>query len=117
MSQTIIRDCRVWDGSGTAAFPADVLIEGERIRAVARNRGQLDAAGAEVIEAGGMTLMPGLVEGHAHLSFGNAARAPTSATCRRRSTRCSPRATRRRCSTTASPAPTARRQRSSGSTS
>ena len=58
--------------SGKAAFPADLLIEGGRIRAVARNCGQLDGAGAEVIEAGGMTLMPGLVEGHAHLSFGNA---------------------------------------------
>ena len=57
MSRTIIRDCRVWDGSGKAAFPADLLIEGGRIRAVARNRGQLDDAGAEVIEAGGMTLM------------------------------------------------------------
>ena len=53
MSQTIIRNCRVWDGSGKAAFPADLLIEGGRIRAVARNRGQLDGAGAEVIEAGG----------------------------------------------------------------
>ena len=72
MSRTIIRDCRVWDGSGKAAFPADLLIEGGRIRAVARNRGQLEGAGAEIIEAGGMTLMPGLVEGHAHLSFGNA---------------------------------------------
>src|SRR5260370_27350049 len=72
MRWTIIRDCRVWDGSGKAVFPADLLIEGERIRSVARNRGQLDGAGAEVIEAGGMTLMPGLVEGHAHLSFGNA---------------------------------------------
>ena len=71
MSRTIIRDCRVWDGSGKATFPADLLIEGGRIQAVARNRGQLDGAGAEVIEAGGMTLMPGL-EGHAHLSFGNA---------------------------------------------
>jgi imidazolonepropionase-like amidohydrolase len=72
MSRTIIRDCRVWDGSGKAAFPADLLIEGGRIRAISRNRGQLDGAGAEVIKAGGMTLMPGLVEGHAHLSFGNA---------------------------------------------
>jgi imidazolonepropionase-like amidohydrolase len=72
MSRTIIRDCRVWDGSGKATFPADLLIEGERIRAVARNRGQLDGASAEVIEAAGMTLTPGLVEGHAHLSFGNA---------------------------------------------
>jgi N-acyl-D-aspartate/D-glutamate deacylase len=53
MSRTIIRDCRVWDGSGKATFPADLLIEGGRIRAVARNRGQLDDAGAEVIEAGG----------------------------------------------------------------
>src|SRR6202140_3977173 len=72
MSRTIIRDCRVWDGSGEAAFPADLLIEGGHIGAVARNRGQLDGAGAEVVEAGGMTLMPGLVAGHAHLSFGNA---------------------------------------------
>ena len=72
MSQTIIRNCRVWDGKGKAAFLADLLIEGGRICAVARNRGQLDGAGAEVIEAGGMTLMPGLVEGHAHLSFGSA---------------------------------------------
>ncbi len=73
MSRTIIRDCRVWDGSGSAAFPADLLVEGERIRTVARTRGQLEGAGADVIEAGGMTLMPGLVEGHAHLSFGSAA--------------------------------------------
>jgi imidazolonepropionase-like amidohydrolase len=72
MGRIIIRDCRVWDGSGAAPFPADVLIDGARIRAVARTRGQLDAAGAEAIDAGGMTLMPGLVEGHAHLSFGNA---------------------------------------------
>ena len=57
MSRTIIRDCRVWDGSGEAAFPADLLIEGGHIGAVARNRGQLDGAGADVIEAGGMTLM------------------------------------------------------------
>jgi imidazolonepropionase-like amidohydrolase len=72
MSQTLIRDCRVWDGSGEATFSADVLIEGARIRAVSRGRSQLDGRDAEVIQAGGMTVMPGLVEGHAHLSFGNA---------------------------------------------
>ena len=88
MSRMIIRDCRVWDGSAKAAFPADLLIEGERIRTVARNRGQLDGAGAEAIDAGGMTLMPGLVEGHAHLSFGNTVATTSWATCRRRSTRC-----------------------------
>ena len=75
MARRLIRDCRVWDGTGAAAYPADVLIEGERIRAVATQRGQLDATGASVIDAHGMTLMPGLVEGHAHITFINGARA------------------------------------------
>ena len=74
MARTLIRNARVWDGSGAATYPADVLIEGERIRAVATQLGQLEAAGSEVIEANGMTLMPGLVEGHAHITFINAAR-------------------------------------------
>ena len=74
MTRRMIRDCRVFDGSGAALFPADVLVEGERIRAVARSRGELDAAGAEVIEAGGRTLMPGMVEGHAHITFIDAPR-------------------------------------------
>ena len=74
MARILLRNCRVWDGTGTAPYPADVLVEGERIRAVARERGQLEAPGAEVIEAGGMTLMPGLVEGHAHITFVNGAR-------------------------------------------
>ena len=69
MDRMLFRNCRVWDGSGKPAFPADVLVEGERIAAVATARGELDAAGAEAIEAGGRTLMPGLVEGHAHLSY------------------------------------------------
>ena len=75
MARMLIANCRVWDGSGDPAYPADVLIDGERIAAVARDRGQLDAAGAEVIDAGGMTLMPGLVEGHSHITFINAQRA------------------------------------------
>lgn len=74
MAHLLIRNCRVWDGSGGAAFPADVLIEGNRIRAVATTIGQLESPGAEVIDTAGMTLMPGLVEGHAHLSFINGAR-------------------------------------------
>ena len=43
MARILFRNCRVWDGSGTASFPADVLVEGERIRAVATQRGQLEA--------------------------------------------------------------------------
>ena len=73
-SRILFRNARVWDGTGAASFPADVLIENDRIRTVARSLGQLDPAGAEVVDAGGMTLMPGMVEGHAHITFINAPR-------------------------------------------
>lgn len=74
MGRILFGDCRVWDGSGAPAYPADVLVDGERIHAVANDRGQLDTAGAEFIDCQGMTLMPGLVEGHSHITFINAAR-------------------------------------------
>lgn len=71
--RTLIRDCMVWDGSGAAPYPAEVLVDGERIAQVGRG---LPPVGDDVrvIDAGGMTLMPGLVEGHAHLSFCGAQR-------------------------------------------
>src|SRR5271155_4341783 len=72
MNRTLFRGANLWDGSGEAAYPADVLIEGGRIKTIARAPGALAADGAVVIEARGRTLMPGLVEGHAHLSFGGA---------------------------------------------
>ncbi len=74
MSRTLLKNTRVFDGSGTGLFPADVLIDDDRIRAVARSLGQLEAPGAEVVDAKGMTLMPGMVEGHAHITFINGAR-------------------------------------------
>ena len=74
MARILFKNCRVWDGSGAAAYPADVLLDGEGIRAVATDRDQLEESGAEVIHATGMTLMPALVEGHSHISFINAAR-------------------------------------------
>jgi imidazolonepropionase-like amidohydrolase len=74
MARILFSDCRVWDGSGAPSYPADVLIEGDRIRAVATDRGKLERSGAEIIDASGMTLMPGLVEGHSHITFINAQR-------------------------------------------
>jgi len=72
MDRTLFRGAKIWDGSGAAAYPADVLVEGSRIKTIARTPGALAAEGATVIEARGRTLMPGLVEGHAHISFGGA---------------------------------------------
>lgn len=66
----LIEQATVWDGSGTTPFPGQVLIEGERIVAVAAAGQAIAAAeGAARLDAGGKFLMPGLVEGHAHLSF------------------------------------------------
>jgi imidazolonepropionase-like amidohydrolase len=72
MKPILFRGANVWDGSGTPTFPGDVLVEGSRIKTIARAPGRLAADGATVIEARGRTLMPGLVEGHAHISFGGA---------------------------------------------
>lgn len=69
MSRTLFVGARVWDATGAAPFEGDVLVEGNRVRAVAKGRGQIAPAGAEVIDARGMFLMPGMTEGHAHLSF------------------------------------------------
>ena len=69
MSKTMIVGARIWDAGGGAPFDGDVLVEGNRVRAVSRVSGQLSQAGCQVIDAAGMFLMPGMVEGHGHLSF------------------------------------------------
>src|SRR3546814_5211060 len=69
MNKTIITGARIWDASGAAPFDGDVLIEGNRVRAVSRASGQVSREGGEVVDAKGMFLMPGMTEGHAHLSF------------------------------------------------
>lgn len=69
MSNILITNAQIWDATGGAAFAGDMLIEGNRIRAVSRTPGQLSSVDAEVVDAGGRFLMPGMTEGHAHLSF------------------------------------------------
>ncbi|MET8697067.1 dihydroorotase [Streptomyces sp. SID2999] len=59
MSKILIRGAKVLGGE-----PQDVLIDGELIAAVGTG---LSAEGAEVIEAGGKVLLPGLVDLHTHL--------------------------------------------------
>jgi imidazolonepropionase-like amidohydrolase len=66
---TLFTDVRIFDGSGDALFAGEVRVEGERIAALARGGERLDRAGATVVEGGGATLMPGLIEAHAHLGF------------------------------------------------
>lgn len=69
MSATLFSNVQVIDGSGAAAFPAEVLIEGNRIKKIARDGENFSRDGARVIDGGGKTLMPGLIESHGHISF------------------------------------------------
>ncbi len=59
---------RVMDGTGAAPLDnAVVLVEGDTIRAVGRAGTVTIPAGAERIDLGGRTLLPGLINAHGHV--------------------------------------------------
>ena len=59
------------DDAGTVHFPGHVVIDGDRIAAVGGGAypGEVPA-GAEVIDASGMVVMPGMVDLHYHTAIG-----------------------------------------------
>jgi N-acyl-D-aspartate/D-glutamate deacylase len=59
----IIRNGTVVDGSGLGSFRADVGITGDRIAFV----GRIKARGASEIDAEGLVVSPGFVDGHTHM--------------------------------------------------
>jgi imidazolonepropionase-like amidohydrolase len=72
MTGTLFANVNVLDCTGAEPFPGEVLVQGNRIAAVSRESGALSRDGVEVIDGGGSaTLMPGLIESHAHLSIDN----------------------------------------------
>jgi imidazolonepropionase-like amidohydrolase len=63
----VVRAARLIDGSGASPLtPAIVVIRGDRIDAV--GSGIATPAGAQVIDLGGATLLPGLIDLHTHLT-------------------------------------------------
>ena len=65
----IFRDVRVFDGLGGPSFPGTVTIEGSYITAVDHGVDEVARRDATVVDGRGATLMPGLIEAHAHLTF------------------------------------------------
>ncbi len=70
---------RILDGSGEPPFSGDVTVSGNRIKTITRAGGGFgmgasswSANGAMRIDGRGMTLMPGLIDAHLHLSWNNA---------------------------------------------
>jgi len=69
MRPTVFTNVHVFDGTGRVPSPGEVRVDGERIDQVAAGGERVSRAGAEVLDGRGMTLMPGLVEAHAHLTW------------------------------------------------
>ena len=73
MKTVLIAGGNVIDGTGSAPqAKTDVLLKGDRIIAVGKNLAidAADSANAETIDASGLTVMPGLIDAHVHVTFG-----------------------------------------------
>ena len=69
MADCLITNARVFDGTGRDSFAGSVRVEGNRIAAVTAGPTPQPANGVTVIDGRGGTLMPGLVESHAHIGL------------------------------------------------
>lgn len=74
----VFSNVRVLDGTGELPYSGDVTVSGNRIKSVVRAGSGLggygwgNGNGAHRIDGRGMTLMPGLIDAHLHLSWNNA---------------------------------------------
>jgi imidazolonepropionase-like amidohydrolase len=78
-SPVLVAGAKVFDGERPELRRADVLVEGSRIIAVSDTGALPVRRDVAVIDGSGATLMPGLVESHAHLSFGSTVDRPDNA--------------------------------------
>lgn len=75
MNRLLIQGGQIIDGTGTAPRRGSLLIEGERIMAVwpeeDKSATHLEVEGRDLrrLDATGLTVMPGLIDGHCHISF------------------------------------------------
>lgn len=69
MAGYLITNVRIFDGSGREPFAGSVRVEGNRITDVRSGPTPVETNGSVVIDGSGGTLMPGLVESHAHIGL------------------------------------------------
>ena len=65
MFDLILKGGEICDGTGADVFTGDVAITGNKICAI----GEVDSAGAEVIDVAGLTVCPGFIDMHTHSDF------------------------------------------------
>ncbi len=59
----LLKNGRIYDGSGAEPFSADLLLEDDRIVCIAPDP---DVRADQVIDLGGLSLVPGFIDGHSH---------------------------------------------------
>lgn len=65
----VIANARIIDGNGGVIENGTVVVQDGRIASV--SAGPADSGGAQVIDAGGMTVMPGFIDAHRHVISGD----------------------------------------------
>lgn len=70
MGRIVFDNARIFDGTGQPPFAGRVLVDGDHIAQVAKvGEPLVGASDTEIIDCAGTTLMPGLIEAHAHLTW------------------------------------------------
>jgi len=70
--RTVFRDGIVFDGSGAPPVLGDVVVRGSVIESVRAGGGTEIQPNDSVVDCTGLTVMPGLVDSHCHLTFPSA---------------------------------------------
>ena len=61
--KTLLKNGKIYDGSGTEAYMGDVLIENDRIISVGQN---IIADAENIIDLAGKSVAPGFIDAHSH---------------------------------------------------
>ncbi|WP_421875196.1 amidohydrolase family protein [Pacificispira sp.] len=76
--EIVFSNVRVLDGTGEKPYSGEVTVSGNRIKSISRSGSggfgwnSQSNGGSQRIDGRGMTLMPGLIDAHLHLSWNNA---------------------------------------------
>jgi predicted amidohydrolase YtcJ len=67
MNDLLLRNARIWTGTPQSPWAEAALVRDGRFAFVGRERDVEAPAGVQTLEAGGRLVVPGLVDGHAHV--------------------------------------------------